>query len=131
MPILLILLLFSTVAGGGYFYYTDTQSTIAQLRENNAQLMIAVETNEETIDNMSKQALISAELSLELTAKLQASESSRNRLIEVFGKHDLTRLALKKPGLIETRINNGTKKAFDGIESVSGAPAVDGLQSSQ
>ena len=40
MPILLILLLFSTVAGGGYFYYTDTQATIAQLRENNAQLKI-------------------------------------------------------------------------------------------
>ena len=131
MPILLILLLFSTVAGGGYFYYTDTQSTIAQLRENNAQLMVAVETNEATIDNMSKQALISAELSQELSSKLQASESSRNRLIEVFGKHDLTRLALKKPGLIETRINNGTKKAFDGIESVSGAPTVDGMQSSQ
>ena len=131
MPILLILLLFSSIAGGGYFYYTDTQARISQLQENNAQLMIAVETNEETIDNMSKQALLSAELSQQLSEKLQVSEASRNRLIEVFGKHDLTRLALRKPGLIESRINNGTKKAFDGIESVSGAPTDDGMQSPQ
>ena len=131
MPILLILLLFSSIAGGGYFYYTDTQARISQLQENNAQLMIAVETNEETIDNMSKQALLSAELSQQLSEKLQVSEASRNRLIEVFGKHDLTRLALRKPGLIESRINNGTKKAFDGIESVSGAPTDDGVQSPQ
>ena len=127
MPILLILLLFSTVAGGGYFYYTDTQATIATLRENNAQLKIAVETNERTIETMAKQAEISAELSQELAEKLQVSEASRNRLIEVFGKHDLTRLALRKPGLIETRINNGTKQAFDGIESVSGASSDNGM----
>ena len=121
MPILLVLMLFSSIAGGGYFYYTDTQARISQLQENNAQLKVAVETNEATIDSMNQQALISAELSQELSEKLQVSEASRNRLIEVFGKHDLTRLALRKPGLIESRINNGTKKAFDSIESVSGA----------
>ena len=127
MPILLVLMLFSSIAGGGYFYYTDTQARISQLQENNAQLKVAVETNEATIDSMNQQALISAELSQELSEKLQVSEASRNRLIEVFGKHDLTRLALRKPGLIESRVNNGTKKAFDGIESVSGTPTDDGM----
>ena len=127
MPILLVLMLFSSIAGGGYFYYTDTQARISQLQKNNAALVVAVETNEATIDNMSKQALISAELSQQLAEKLQTSEASRNRLIEVFGKHDLTRLALRKPGLIESRVNNGTKKALDGIESVSGTPTDDGM----
>ena len=131
MPILLILLLFSSIAGGGYFYYTDTQARISQLQENNAQLKVAVETNEKTIEGMEERAEISAELSQALAEKLQVSEASRNRLIEVFGKHDLTRLALKKPGLIESRINNGTKKAFDGIESVSGTPTDDRVQSPQ
>ena len=125
MPILLVLMLFSSIAGGGYFYYTDTQARISQLQENNAQLKVAVETNEATIDSMNQQALISAELSQQLSEKLQVSEASRNRLIEVFGKHDLTRLALRKPGLIESRVNNGTKKAFDGIESVSGSEVTD------
>ena len=131
MPIVLVLLLFSSIVGGGYYYYTDTKETIAQLRENNAALKIVVETNERTIETMAEQARLSAELSNELTQKLQQSEASRNRLIEVFGKHDLTRLALRKPGLIETRVNNGTKKAFDEIESVSGRPADDGVQSPQ
>ena len=120
MPILLAILLVSTIAGGGYFYYTDTQATIAQLRENNAQLKVAVEDNQRTIDTLQQTAARNQVLSDELQAKLNESEESRNRLIEVFGKHDLTRLALRKPGLIETRVNDGTKKAFDDIESITG-----------
>ena len=125
MPILLILLLFSSIAGGGYFYYTDTQATIGQLRENNVQLKIAVNDNQKTIDSLNANVERNQELSEELQSALNKSEESRNRLIEVFGKHDLVRLALRKPGLIEKRINNGTKKAFDEIEFVSGNPPTD------
>ena len=127
MPIVLILLLFGSLVGGGYFYYTDTQARIEQLRENNAQLKIAVEDNQNTIDALNAAAEKNQRLSDELQERLNKSEEGRNRLITLFGKHDLTRLALKKPGLIETRVNNGTKKAFDGIESVSGAPTDDGM----
>ena len=127
MPILLIVLLVSSIAGGGYFYYTDTQARMAQLRENNAQLQIAVEDNENTIATLQATAQLNQKLSDELTERLNKSEEGRNRLINLFGKHDLTRLALKKPGLIETRVNNGTKKAFDGIESVSGASNDNGM----
>ena len=131
MPILLVLLLAGSIAGGGWFYYTDTQQRIATLRDNNAQLKVAVEDNLRTIDTLQETAARNQQLSDELQERLNESEESRNRLIEVFGKHDLTRLALRKPGLIETRINNGTKKAFDGIESISGAPTDDGVQSPQ
>ena len=131
MPILLVLLLAGSIAGGGWFYYTDTQARIATLRDNNAQLQVAVEDNQRTIDTLQETAERNEKLSEELQEKLNESEKSRNRLIEVFGKHDLTRLALKKPGLIETRVNNGTKKAFDGIESISGADTDDGVQSTQ
>ena len=131
MPILLVLLLAGSLVTGGWYYYTDTQKRIAQLQANNAELKLANETNLQTIDNMEQQALINAQLNEELAERLEESEESRNRLIEVFGKHDLTRLALKKPGLIETRVNNGTKKAFDDIESVSGAATNDGVQSPQ
>ena len=131
MPILLVLLLASSLAGGGWFYYTDTQSRIAQLRDSNSQLKVAAEDNLRTIDTMKENSIKNEKLTLELQGRLEESEKSRNCLIEVFGKHDLTRLALKKPGLIEKRVNDGTKKAFDGIESVSGAPTDDGVQSTQ
>jgi Tfp pilus assembly protein PilO len=120
MPILLVILLAGSIAGGGWFYYTDTQARIEQLRENNAQLKIAVEDSQNTIEALNKTAALNQQLSDELQERLNKSEEGRNRLINLFGSHDLTRLALKKPGLIETRVNNGTKKAFDGIESVSG-----------
>jgi len=131
MPILLVILLFSSLAGGGYFYYTDTQQRIATLQANNAQLKIAVEDNLRTIDALNEAAEKNERLSNELQEKLNLAEEGRNRLINLFGSHDLTRLALKKPGLIETRVNNGTKKAFDGIESISGAATDDGVQSPQ
>jgi hypothetical protein len=127
MPILLVILLFSSLAGGGYFYYTDTQQRIATLQANNAQLKIAVEDNLRTIDALNEAAEKNERLSNELQEQLNVAEEGRNRLINLFGSHDLTRLALKKPGLIETRVNNGTKQAFDGIESVSGSPANDGM----
>ena len=120
MPILLVLLLSGVLAGGGYFYYTDSQNTIAELRENNAQLKIVAEDNKRTIETMKEDAETNAELAAELTISLQESEQRRNALINTFRKHDLTNLALKKPGLIEKRLNNGTEKAFDDIESITG-----------
>ncbi len=120
MPIVLVLLLSGVLAGGGYFYYTDTQNTIAQLRTNNAQLKIVAEDNERTINAMKEDAETNAQLAAELTLELQESEQRRNALINTFSRHDLTNLALKKPGLIEKRLNNGTEKAFDDIESITG-----------
>ena len=120
MPILLVLLLSGVLAGGGYFYYTDTQNTIAQLRTNNAQLKIVAEDNERTINAMKEDAETNAEFAAELTLELQESEKRRNDLINIFSRHDLTNLAMKKPGLIEKRLNNGTEKAFDDIESITG-----------
>jgi hypothetical protein len=120
MPIVLVLLLSGVLAGGGYFYYTDTQNTIAQLRTNNAQLKIVAEDNERTINAMKEDAETNAELAAELTLELQESEQRRNALINIFSRHDLTNLAMKKPGLIEKRLNNGTEKAFDDIESITG-----------
>ena len=42
-----------------------------------------------------------------------------NRYLDIFKRHNLTKLAAAKPGLIETRVNNGTKEVFEGIEQDS------------
>ena len=39
--------------------------------------------------------------------------------VSIFARHDLTRLARAKPGLIEPRINKGTKEVFRAIEEDS------------
>jgi len=116
MPMLLVL---STVGGGVYFYYTSTQATIQQLRENNYALEAANKTNQETIGRMEEAAALSQKLNKELTDKYNKSESRVNSLRDKLIDHDLTNLSMKKPGLIEKRINNGTKKAFEYLESVT------------
>jgi type II secretory pathway pseudopilin PulG len=45
-----VLGLVGSVAAGGYFYYKDTQERIATLQANNAQLEVAVQTAQESVD---------------------------------------------------------------------------------
>ncbi|MEK9896070.1 MAG: hypothetical protein VW518_06550 [Burkholderiaceae bacterium] len=116
VPMLLVL---STLGGGVYYYYTSTQATIQQLRENNLVLEQANKTNQETISQMEQAAELSKKLNKELSDKYNQSESRVNSLRDKLIDHDLTNLSMKKPGLIEKRINNGTKKAFEHLESIT------------
>lgn len=122
VPMMLVL---TTVGGGVYFYYTSTQATIQQLRENNYALEAANKTNQETISQMEQAAELSKKLNKELSDKYNQSESRVNSLRDKLIDHDLTNLSMKKPGLIEKKINNGTKKAFEYLERVT---AIDGVQ---
>ena len=53
---------------------------------------------------------------LELQEKNQEIEAEMVRYLDIFKRHNLSKLAIAKPGLIETRVNNGTKDVFDSIE---------------
>jgi len=116
----MFLALFGVLGGvfyGGYSYYKDTQARISQLTANNATLKAANQTNEATISELRENVELQAALTQDLQKNLQKAEKYQDKLISQLRKHDLTKLSLKKPGLIETRINNGTKKLFDSIES--------------
>ena len=54
-----------------------------------------------------------------LNNEMKIAESYREELISKLQKHDLTALSLKKPKMIEKRINDGTKELFDSFESIS------------
>ena len=117
MPILIILLLFSSMLGGGYFYYTDTQNKLAVLQQNNANLKVAAEANQETINRMQADALAAQEQMQKLSERAKEAEKYQDELIGKLRRHNLTALALQKPGMIETRINNATSKIFDQLEN--------------
>jgi len=44
-----------------------------------------------------------------------------SRYLDIFSRHNLSKLAAARPGLIETRVNNGTKEVFDALEADSAA----------
>lgn len=98
-------------------YYLYNQNQI--LQANNAQLETAVATQEEAIATMQNDfALQTAQLG-ELQKKSQEAQREMNRYLDIFKRHNLTKLAAAKPGLLEPRINNGTKNVFESIEEIS------------
>ena len=62
---------------------------------------------------------------LALQSRNQEIEAEMNRYLDIFKRHDLSKLAAAKPGLIEPRVNNGTKDVFNSIEEAS--RNIDGL----
>ena len=108
------------VVYGGYYYYKDTQARIATLTENSAKLEQAANTQKQTIDVLVADAKKYEQLNKELNIKLDRANDYKNTLIDKLRKHDLAKLSLKKPGLVEKKINRGTKKLFDSFEKLSG-----------
>ena len=109
------------VVYGGYYYYKDTQSRIQTLTENNAKLETAKAIQDQTIDALIADREKFDKLNKELQVKLDKANDYKNTLIDKLRKHDLAKLSMKKPGMTEKRINNGTKKLFRSLESLTGA----------
>jgi hypothetical protein len=124
LPLILIL------AGSGYAYHQYTvnglNTEIAQLESNNAVLKTNVITMESALEKETR-AREKAENNLqnqlkavgELTERANTLAAERDEYVSIFKRHDLTKLARVKPGLIEPRINNGTEKVFRSIEQDS------------
>jgi len=123
--LIIVVGLLGGVVYGAYAYYQDTQQRIATLQQNNAKLETVAKTNELTINSMKESQEKFATLNKDLQMKLNEAEEYGDDLRKKLHKHDLTRLSIKKPGLIEKRINNGTKKLFERIESLTALPVVD------
>ena len=119
--LILVIGLIGGVGYGAYYYYKDTQARIATLTENSAKLEQAANTQKQTIDVLVADAKKFRELNKELNIKLDAANDYKNTLIDKLRKHDLAKLSLKKPGLVEKKINYGTKKLFESFEKLSGA----------
>jgi Na+-transporting NADH:ubiquinone oxidoreductase subunit NqrC len=113
--------LVSGVVYGGYYYYKDTQSRIQTLTENNAKIMAAKVAQDNTINTLIADREKFDTLNKELNTKLEKANDYKNTLIDKLRKHDLAKLSMKKPGLVEKKINRGTEKLFRSLESLTGA----------
>ena len=112
------------VGYGAYAYYQDTQQRIATLQTNNAKLETVSKQNELTVKSLQANQEKVAILNKDLQMKLDQAEEYGDDLRKKLHKHNLTRLSIKKPGLIEKRINDGTKKLFKSIESLTALPVI-------
>ena len=100
---------------GGYFLYQQNES----LKIEN--LAFQVRDQEQTATIKAQQESFERQSSAlnNMTARNAEIEGEMNRYLDIFKRHNLNKLAIAKPGLIEKRVNDGTKKVFETIEEDS------------
>ena len=114
--------LVGSVGYGGYYYYKDTQNKNKIITENTVKLEQAKEAQDSTIKALVEDADKYRKLNKDLGTKLQKAESYRNKLIGKLRKHNLSRLSLQKPKLVEEKINRGTQKLFESFRRITLIP---------
>jgi cell division protein FtsB len=124
LPIVLLL------AGAGYAAHwfivnqldlqiTQLQSDVRQYQAQNVALQSAAEINEQTIRSLEENSQRQIQQVTALTSVNQQLQTEKDEYLSIFRRHDLQRLALARPGLIEPRLNNGTQEVFRQMEEDS------------
>mgnify|MGYP001072996367 CR=1 FL=1 len=90
-----------------------------KLQKNIAVQRAAIEEQEAAFKELQLQTKKQTEALQGMQRKNQEIEGEMSRYLDIFSRHNLTKLATAKPGLIEKRANNATKQVFDSIENDS------------
>ena len=110
-----IIILVAILGGVGYgakYYYDTTQNTIAQLRDNNAQLQVAVDTAQESVETLQSDMARLATLNKGLQEDLQKAEAYGDELRQKLSKLDLVVEALKDAKVLEGKMNGTTANVW-------------------
>ena len=97
---------------GSYYLYTQNQT----LLENNQKLEYAVEEQKAAMTAMKENYEKQGKALLNMSRKNAEIEAEKQEYLAIFARHNLDMLALKKPGLITNRFNNGSEKVMESIE---------------
>ena len=103
------------MALGGYFLYQQNES----LKIENLAFQVRDQEQTATIKAQQESFERQSQALNNLTSRNAEIEGEMNRYLDIFKRHNLNKLAIAKPGLIEKRVNDGTKKVFETIEEDS------------
>jgi len=109
LPIILLL------SGSTYWFYSETQT----LKENNVKSELAVEEQKRTMEVMKENFERQSKALNNLQTRNAQIEAEKDQYLAIFRKHNLDKLALMKPGLVQTRVRNETKAVFEELENDS------------
>ena len=100
---------------GCWWLYSENQT----LTMNNIALEGAIKQQEEAIKVM-KESYEKQGIALnQLASKNAQIEAEMNGYLDIFRRHNINKLAIARPGMIETRANDQTKAVFESIENDS------------
>ena len=100
---------------GGYFLYNKN----LELVELNKAFEVRDAEQKATIEAIKNNLEKTGKELSGLQVRNQQYEVEMAEYMDIFRRHNLSKLASAKPGMIETRANNKTKEAFDAIEDDS------------
>lgn len=122
-------LLAVSLAGSIYLGFRHYQGLVEQrdeLLEERGRLERDLENAAETVSTLERRVEEWRDSQERLQARFRdlqdtnrRAQQELRRLNDIFSRHDLTELARAKPGLIERRINDGTRRVFDLVECAS------------
>ena len=119
--IVIVVGLVGVVVYGGFYFYQDAQKRIATLQQNSAKLEVVAKENEQVVRTMRVETARLNDLNKSLQGKLSRAEESRERLLTRLQEINLKKESMVNPVEIEKRINDGTDKMFDDLESITSA----------
>ena len=99
----------------GYGIYIENEN----LKAENAAYVLRDAEQDAAINQLQGDLELQGKGLQEMTARNAEIQGEMNRYLDIFKRHNLTKLAAAKPGLIEPRANKATKEVFDGIETDS------------
>jgi hypothetical protein len=100
---------------GGYWLYTENQT----LKANSIKLESAVAEQKAALAAVQESFEKQTESLQNMTRANQQIEAERDQYLAIFKRHNVNKLAVAKPGLIEDSFNKGTAKVFEDIENDS------------
>ena len=103
------------MGGLGYFVYIENEN----LKAENAAYVLRDKEQNAAIEQLQGDLELQGKGLQEMQARNAEIQGEMNRYLDIFKRHNLTKLAAAKPGLIEPRANKATKEVFDGIEEDS------------
>ena len=115
-----IVLTILATGGVGYAYINKLQNDLETARANVAKMEVAVQTAEASIATLQEDAAKLAALNNQLQTDLQKAEAYCDDLRQKLSRHNLTALALSKPGLLEGKMNGATAKIWRELEQDTG-----------
>ena len=111
-------LLVVTIAGSAW--YIDYQADqITTLKGNQIVLETEIQKQNESIERFLEQQKNQQVQLDQLESEKRAAMEDVNRLRKTFAKHDLDKLALAKPGLIQNRINKAAARVMATLEEIT------------
>jgi len=116
MQYIYIMIVIGGLAGGAYTWYTDTMGRFEVLAAEKAALDLKSQQQEQAFKALTESYEKQRVANDALTRKNQEIQQETQAYLQIFKKHDLTKLARAKPGLIETRANKATDEIFKVIE---------------